>query len=204
MTDKINSFILPENITKLMREQLENSNKTDVEFGFTMCANRYNIIEAKNIKKGIEHGKGQTGIFIEASCPSRFKSIGTYHTHPDAISRGSAGDLLNTCDKKTNCIGGGEDNKIKCYTKKENIDKIDCTKEFTELISLVEKPLRRKYTEILNDNRELIEISKINSKVDKRIAALNKKVREFNKEYKIFDQRLLKLQNKYFNEIELK
>lgn len=61
-------------------------------------------------------------------------------------------------------------------------------------MSLVEKPLRRKYTEILNENIELIESSKISPRTRKV---------DINKEYKIFDQKLLKLQNKYFNEIEL-
>ncbi len=85
-------------------------------------------------------------------CPPGFKSVGTYHTHPDALSRQVPGTFL--CNKTANCIGGGRDNKIKCYIKKKNIDQIDCIKEFSELTSIVEEPLRRKDAEILNENRE--------------------------------------------------
>ncbi len=104
---KINTFTLPENVIRLMKEQLIHSHKSNVEFGFAMCANKENIIEAKNIVKRTEKE-----IFIEDKCPSGFKSVGTYHTHPDTISRANAGDLLNTCLHIADCIGGTEGNNI--------------------------------------------------------------------------------------------
>ena len=67
---KINTFILQENIIDLMKEQLEDSRKTNIELGFTLCADKDNIINAKNITKRTEKE-----IFLSSDCPSGFKSV---------------------------------------------------------------------------------------------------------------------------------
>lgn len=208
---KINAYTLPENVINLMKEQLENSHKTNLEFGFMMCANKDNIIEAKNITRRTEKE-----VFIERGCPSGFKPIGTYHTHPSEISRASPGDLLNTCDHIADCIGGGTDNKIKCYVRKKEIDPIDCTKEFSELAS-IELDLKVKAADItkqseilLKERKRLSAIKTRTRDTDIELREISRKIKErnidankFNREMVSFDQTLLKLQNKHFEEIQI-
>lgn len=209
---KINTFTLSENVINLMKEQLENSRKSNLEFGLTMCANKENIIEAKNIVRRTEKE-----VFIESFCPPKFKSVGTYHTHPYTISRASAGDLLNTCDHVADCIGGTDDNKIKCYIRKKEIDPIDCAKEFSELRSS-ELDLRKRDEDIsskekllLKERERLSTIIPRSRKIDIELREINKKIKEynvnirqFNKDMDSHDQILLRVQNKYFDEMEIK
>ncbi len=209
---KIDRFTLPENVVRLMKEQLENSRKSNLEFGFTLCANN-DIIEAKNIVKRFDKE-----VFIDDKCPSGFKSVGTYHTHPDTISRASAGDLLNTCSHTADCIGGTEDNKIKCYLRKKEIDPIDCTKVFSELTSS-ELDIRKRSEDILSKGKgdlliekkeRLSAIKPRNRKIDTELREINKKMKEhyvtlkqIHKDLESHDQILLNLQNRYFDEIEI-
>lgn len=209
---KINTFALQENIINLMKEQLEDSRKTNIELGFTMCANTDNIIDAKNISK-----RTDKEIFISSDCPSGFKSVGSYHTHPDVISRASAGDLLNTCGHIGDCIGGGADNKIKCYVRKKNVDPIDCTKEFSEHRS-IELDLRARYEDyerrrklLLKERERISMIEPRTRKIDIESREIAKKMKEYNisaiqsnKEMESFGQKLLRLQNKYFDDIEIR
>jgi hypothetical protein len=48
------------------------------------------------------------------------KKVGLYHTHPESISNPSLADLENGYYYGINCIGGTDDNKIKCYARKSN------------------------------------------------------------------------------------
>lgn len=209
---KINTFTLSENVINLMKEQLRDSLKSNLEFGLTMCVNKDNIIEAKNIAKRFEKE-----VIIEDRCPTGFKSIGTYHTHPDTISRASAGDLVNTCNHIADCIGGTEDNKIKCYIRKKEIDLIDCTKEFSELTSrevdlrMIDADLTMKDELLLKERERLSTIVPRIRKIDIELREINKKIKEhnlnvsqFNKDRESHDQNLLRIQNKYFDEMEIK
>lgn len=186
-----------------MKEQLEESRKSKLELGFVMCANKDNIIEAKNITKGSERI-----VTVKYRCPTGFKSIGTYHIHPNEISRASPEDLLNSCGPNiiASCIGGVKDNKIKCYIRKKRDSLIDCTKKFNELTSLkLELKLRdeglAKKTEVLSKERD--RLAKELGEIDKKIKEFNVNVGQFNKDKDCYHKALLRKQNKYFNEIDL-
>lgn len=209
---KINEFVLQDNIINLMRRQLDDSRDHKIESGFTMCANKDNIIEAKNITK-----RTDKEIFLSYSCPSGFNSVGTYHTHPDAISNASPRDLLNACGHIGDCIGGSSDNKIKCYIRKKDADQSDCIKEFSEKTS-IELDLRKRFEDYERRKKQLLE-EKINlsmieprtRKVDMEIREIAKKMKEyntaaiqFNKEIESSNQKLLVPKNKYFDEIEIR
>lgn len=209
---KINEFVLQENIIDLMKEKLRDSRKTNIESGFPLCANKDNIIDVRNITKITDKET-----FLSSDCPPGYKSVGHYHAHPDIISNASAEELLNACSHIGDCIGGDADNRIKCYTRKKDVDPIDCTKEFS-VHRPIETDLRAKYNYheqrrelLLKDKERVSMIEPRTRKVDMELRGIVKKMKEYNdsaqqsiKEMNSFNQKLLIQQNKYFDEIEIR
>lgn len=177
-----------------------------------MCARKTdNVIDAKKITE-----RFPGGVFVEAGCPPEYNAIGAYHTHPITV-RASGSDLLISCNNIAGCAGIGD--KIKCYIRKKDIDHIDCTKEFSEFVSLHEAPLRKIDEEIDRNTPEMRESSKRldflvqqkrrSRKIDieeryirKKIREHNEKVRSYNNELGKITEKLKRLQDKFFNEIE--
>jgi hypothetical protein len=139
------------------------------------------------------------------SCPSR------------CYSNAGAEDLLNACSHIGDCIGGDADNRIKCYTRKKDIDPIDCAKEFSGHIP-IETDLKKDYEHyeqkrklLLEDKERISSIMPRTRKVDMELRDIVKKMKEYNdnaqqsiKKMNSFNQKLLRSQNKYFDEIEIK
>lgn len=212
MTKNINSFILPDDVIALMKEKQKQSVKKNKEFGFAMCARKTdNVIEAKNITERFPEE-----VFVETRCPGGYNNIGGFHTHPET-ERSSGTDLLISCNNIADCVGVSD--KIKCYIRKRDIDPINCTKEFSELASLHETPLRKIDNEIKRNTPEMLKLNErlgllIKEKkrtrqldleerdIRKKIRYHNESVRSYNKELDEYTGILKRLQDKFFDEIE--
>lgn len=213
MTKNIDKFVLPDDVIALMKEKQKQSTEKNKEIGFVMCARKAdNIIEAKNIVEGFPEK-----VYINSDCPKEYNLIGGFHTHPGGGIMAGA-DLLVTCDHIADCIGVEEGDKIKCFIRKKNIDPIDCTKEFSEYTYLNETPLKKVDEEIKRDKPEMLKLSerldilikqKRTRKADieerdirKKVGEYNKKVGNYNKEVLESTEKLKRLQDKFFDDVE--
>lgn len=212
MTKNINSFILSDEIINLMREKQKQSIEKNKEIGFSMCARKTdNIIEAKNITERFPEE-----VFVETRCPKEYNPIGGFHTHP-VTERASGTDLLISCNNMADCVGVGD--KIKCYIRKKDIDTINCTKEFSEFVSLHETPLRKIDNEIKRNTPEMLKLNerlgllikekKRTRQLDLEERDIRKKIRGHNESVRSYTKKLDKitgilkgLQDKFFDEIE--
>ena len=110
MPIKLDKYTLPEETIDLMKSILYKSRQKQSELGFTLCSDKRDNIQARNICIG-----EACGVKIEEKCDEKETYVGTYHTHL-YLSLPSAGDLIKCGSTPNICIGGQRDNKIRCYT----------------------------------------------------------------------------------------
>lgn len=113
MSTKLNNYTLPDVTINLMKSILKKSIETKAELGFTLCADKNNNLQARNICTGEDCTIG-----ISGKCDKQEKFVGAYHTHPTSYSIASAGDLIFCGTVPITCVSGEKDNKINCYTWK--------------------------------------------------------------------------------------
>jgi hypothetical protein len=115
MTIKLNSFILSDNIIDKMKKDLDETKIENREIGFIFCLN---LTDNILIDRGHCKGDG-CKIVAHPFCKADEKFVGGYHTHPGNISEPSIPDMVEMYRQKFECIGGGSDDKIKCYVRKD-------------------------------------------------------------------------------------
>jgi hypothetical protein len=101
MSEKIGPYILPDRLIKLMKEKIEESNRTNREIGFWMK-------KEDNILTDSIHCTGtECKIKIPESVQKlKEELVGGFHVHPKkSVSYLSGGDLINECNLGIECIG---------------------------------------------------------------------------------------------------
>lgn len=125
MPKQINSFILPDNIMKDMKDKIRETKKSKTELGFALCIEKDNQINdqkdnsqaIKTIKKGTECIGTKCSIKV-GKCREDQTYIGNYHTHPRAHPTMSITDMVTGCSEEIECIGSAPFNTIRCFTRK--------------------------------------------------------------------------------------
>lgn len=110
MSIKLGKYSLPDKTINQMKTALLKSIQTGKELGFTLCANQKDNLLARNMCTG-----GDCHIVVTTECSKHETYAGMYHTHPFGDSNASASDLNECGASHSICVGGREDNKIRCY-----------------------------------------------------------------------------------------
>lgn len=112
---KLNGYTLPENVINSMSRLVKRTKKSDIEYGFNLCAaEEKNEITFGGICKGIE-----CELDISKGCPKGTKDIGDFHTHPrDNIEMSFTDMEALPYEKKFGCIG--TNGRMVCYSAKEH------------------------------------------------------------------------------------
>ncbi len=127
MPRQLNSFILPENIIKNMKDNIKETKKTKTELGFALCTDKDNLHDQKDdsrtiktiktIKKGTECVGTKCSIKV-GKCKEDQIYVGNYHTHPRTHPTMSITDMVTGCSEKIECIGSVPFNNIRCFIRK--------------------------------------------------------------------------------------
>ncbi len=135
MSKKLNSFILPDDIIKDMKDRIKNTRKLGIELGFALCIDKNpNINHDKNpninhdINHNINHNKkiitkgsectGEKCSIKAGVCNKNQLQIGNYHTHPRTDPTMSITDMVTGCSESVQCIGSARSNSIVCFIRK--------------------------------------------------------------------------------------
>ena len=153
MPKNLNSFILPDNIIETMKKRLIKTGKIHRELGFNLCK-----VEDSNELRDDTHCIGSACEIALAKACKIGKKVGSFHTHPKngkGRADPSIGDLQNAYYFGINCIGGEEDNNVKCYVRK---DKELNKKDYNAITHYREKyrPLNRPHYISTEKGREII------------------------------------------------
>lgn len=197
-----------------MKIELERTNKTGIEYGFSLCMKpETNIIIDKERCVG-----DQCKIKVERKCDEGEKHIGSYHTHPDGYARMSGADMVNACLEDVDCVGG-EVNKIKCFVKrrtqpewKHAAKSLACHYASKEFYEKIETPMNKKFYDIKTESAKLKELvnrymkgEPINKEeLNARIRTHNNSIKQFAKDTQKYEQRIGTLINEFFNVIDIK
>lgn len=171
MSTKLNGYTLPDETIDSMKSILNKSVRTKTELGFTLCVDQKDNLRARNICTG-----ETCTVNVEGKCDKEEKFAGTYHTHPRSHSFASAGDLIHCGVSPNVCIGGEEDNKIRCYTWKHN----SITKEkYNDLVGTlnsgkrkIDDPLHEKTFECMKEFGPVKHVENIIREEDKKVDIL--------------------------------
>jgi hypothetical protein len=171
MSTKLNSYTLPDETIDSMKYILSKSVQESSEFGFTLCSDQKNNLHARDICAG-----EACTVNIEGKCDKEEKFAGTYHTHPASHSFASTGDLIHCGVVPNICIGGKEDNKMRCYTWKHNHITAE---KYNELVGeynigkkQIDDHLHEKTFECMKEFGPIIRIEKMVREEDKKIDLL--------------------------------
>ena len=120
MPKQINSFILPDDIIKDMKNKIKDTRKLKTEIGFALCIDKDNHQKDNYlIVKGTECTGTKCSIKT-GRCKEDQINIGNYHTHPRSLPTMSITDMVTGCSEKIECIGSAPFNTIRCFTRKTN------------------------------------------------------------------------------------
>ena len=125
MPTKLNSIILPDNLTNKMKVLLEETKISRLEHGFDVCSKNNDLI-IRNVCRGTI-----CSIELPQGCETDERLVGDYHTHPRGPSIMSDSDMHVACKLDFSCIGSsffGRD-RIKCLVRKSDTNSIDCQKD---------------------------------------------------------------------------
>ena len=121
---QVNSFILPDDIIKNMKDKIKETKKLKIELGFALCIDKDNQINQKDnsqiikdIKKGTDCVGTKCSIKV-GKCEEDQIYIGNYHTHPRSHPSMSITDMVTGCSEDIECIGSAPFNTIRCFTRK--------------------------------------------------------------------------------------
>jgi len=192
MSKQLNSFILSDDTIKRMKDMLKGSRKNKVEFGFGLCRPKDNNTL---IDRG--HCIGTLcEIDIGKSCKPDETFAGTYHTHPIGRPYMNMTDMRISCLTHMACVGGGKEDKIKCFVRKDDISITDCYKDMKSY-----EP-----QEDLLEKQDIKVRDMINGALRGRSSMIDtlKLVGKHNKDMAEYYRKRWELSNKYFNMINIK
>jgi proteasome lid subunit RPN8/RPN11 len=139
MAAKLNSFTLPSNVIAKMREKLRDTDRTGNEYGFTFCRS-----PGTNILKDSSHCVGdECSIRLRRFCKPTDILVGDYHTHPIYGADPSFQDMIVAYELGLGCIGSSENNKIKCYIRKDKARDPFVVPSIKKIIKDYEEPLEK-------------------------------------------------------------
>lgn len=215
MSKQVNSFILPDNIIKDMKDKIKETKKLKLELGFALCINKDDnqnivnkIIINKNTTNKIVDNKNTTNKIITkgtecigtkcsiktGQCKENQTYLGNYHTHPRSYPTMSITDMVTACSEQIECIGSVPLNKIRCFTRK--IDTQQCIEET--------KPFEAGEHEILEKRERINSILRNPKTIAKtNIIKLAKDILQYDKQVSIYNKNRYKLLNKNFNRIDI-
>ena len=212
MAIKLNSFTLPDNVIRNMRDQLNKTIDKQEEYGLILCTEHdgNTIIDR-------QHCKGnECEIHISRKCGTKEKFIGSYHTHPYNPAIMSAGDMIRTCKDNVNCIGGAGDNRIRCFVRKKTQNHLrlsestSCSNKAKKYHEENEEHLSKRFEHIMKEYDHLDNLTykakKLNldtEELDKIREKNDEKAIQYNKDVQDLRQKLTDLTDEYFDTIDI-
>ncbi len=158
---KLNSFVLPHDVIRKMKDKLIDTEKTDLEQGFNLCRK-----PASNVLIDRMHCTGdECSISFKRTCgrPEEIL-VGDYHTHPIYSANPSLQDMISSYDLGFGCIGSVEDNEIYCFVRKDKVPDPKVISDIRNTIETYEKPLEKMtFGDILAGKAEHLETKLIDS-----------------------------------------
>ncbi len=205
MPKQVDSFILPDNIIKNMKDKIKETKKLKTELGFALCTDKDNqrnqkdnsqiikTIKTKTIKKGTECVGTKCSIKV-GRCKENQIYIGNYHTHPRSHPTMSITDMVTGCSEEIECIGSAPFNTIRCFTRKT--DESQCIEEIgpfeTEEHRILEKGGYIRST--LKSPKTIIKTN---------IIKLLKDISQYENDITKYHKNRFRLLNKNFNRIDI-
>ncbi len=198
---QVNSFVLPDDIIKNMKDKIKETKKSKIEFGFALCTDKDNQINnqkdndrtTKIIKKGTECVGTKCSIKV-GKCKEDQIYVGNYHTHPRAHPTMSITDMVTGCSEHIECIGSAPFNTIRCFTRKT--DEHRCLEEIG--------PFEAKEHRILEKGGHIRSTLKSPKTIIKtNIIKLLKDISQYETDIAKYHQNRLKLLNNNFNRIDI-
>jgi hypothetical protein len=194
MLKQVNSFILPDNIIKDMKDKIKETKKLKTEVGFALCTDKdYPKDNLQTIGKGTECVGTKCSIKV-GKCKEDQIYIGNYHTHPRAHPTMSITDMVTGCSEEIECIGSAPFNTIRCFTRKTSESR--CIEEIV--------PFEVEEHRILEKGgyiRSTLKSPKIIIKTN--IIKLLKDISQYENDITKYHKNRLKLLNKNFNRIDI-
>lgn len=176
---KVNSFILPDDVIKDMKNKIKYTRKQKIELGFALCKDR----DTKTITKGTECVGTKCAIKV-GKCPEDKTYLGNYHTHPRSYASMSIIDMMTGCTEEIECIGSVPYNSIRCFIRKTG--KSSCFRSVA--------PFEDTEHKILESKEKIIEsIKHLN------IIELIKNIGQYNEDFARYESNRLKLLKQNFD-----
>lgn len=157
MSKKLNSFILPDDLAKEMRNKLREGFGKGIELGFSLCLGQNSDV----LKVGEQCTGGDCSITLPSTCEGNDIYAGAYHTHPNESSRPSSQDIPVIYKRGLACIGGIENDKeeIKCYIRNVPLD-IEAPYRFKDKLMFIRDRVerRKEIDQFVNENFKIIDV----------------------------------------------
>lgn len=190
MPKHVNSFILPDNIIKEMKDKIKDTKKSKIELGFALCTQEEN---SNVITKGTECVGTKCSIKI-GQCKNNQKYLGNYHTHPRSHPTMSITDMVTGCLEEIECIGSAPFNTIRCFTRKT--DESRCIEDIV--------PYKEEEYEILEKGENIRSILRSPKTIVKtNVLKLVKDISKYDTQVAKYHSNRVKLLNKHFNRIDI-
>ncbi len=187
MSKQIDSFILPDNIIKDMKDKIKNTKKLKIELGFALCTDNNMISkgsECTGTKCSIKTGK----------CQNNQKQIGNYHTHPNTAATMSITDMVTGCSENVQCIGSAKFNNVICFNRKT--DESRCLNDTT--------PFEDEEHKILEKDSEIRNILKSPKSILKTgIYKVLKEMKQYDDAIFKYNANRIKLLKRHFDRINV-
>lgn len=191
MSKQIDSFILPDNIIKYMKDKIKETKRIKTEVGFALCRNKDSSI----IVKGTECIGTKCSIKIGQCLEKDQTYIGNYHTHPRTHPTMSITDMTTGCSEDIECIGSAPFNTIRCFIRKT--EESQCFNEISSFEEAEHKLIEKgeELREILRSPMSIIRMG---------ISKLLKDTYQYDTEVAKYHKNRVKLLNKNFNRTDIK
>ncbi len=189
MSEKIGQYTLSDRLIRLMKEKIEESNRTNKEIGFWLK-------REDNILTDVIHC---TGTECEIKIPEpaqkmKEELVGGFHVHPKkSISYLSGADLLNACNLGLECIGimKKEYSRINCFLRISNRN--DCVTDATKIYE-EDKSLRLMHQSL----------DKMEPKTEEEYKRYNRLIDKYNNRRETHILKIRDLVDKHFERISIK
>lgn len=190
MSKQLNSFVLPDDIIRNMKDKIKETKKVKVELGFALCKDK----DSNIIKKGTECTGTKCRIKVGKCLEEDQVHIGDYHTHPRAHSTMSISDMITGCSDDIECIGSVPFNNMKCFVRKT--EKSQCFDEIS--------PFEEEEYKLLEKGSELItSLKNPISIIRKGIPTFLRDAHQYDVQIAKYHQNRYKLLTKNFNRIDI-
>lgn len=189
MPKQVNSFILPDNIIKDMKDKIKETRNKKIELGFSICTEK----DSNIVVKGSECIGTKCSIKV-GKCKKDQKYIGNYHTHPRGPASLSITDMIVGCSEDIECVGSGRFGSIRCFTRKTDTNQ--CHDEIV--------PFKEEENNVIE--RSLKVVSAVKNPIQIIRMGIPQFIREFrqhDKEIGEYYKNRLRLLNKNFNKTDI-